>query len=687
MHMFIRFSKILILCCVFLGILLPLGAFAQNTAIRQQTNLIPRYYDFPGARFDLVQPGAINPMPAVAHSYINTNNALHRSIFGLAGIWYPSSVEYQTGVLTPEGSSYNLILNPEFKQHALRDTPYVALRWDRGGFNTNLFSLQFERLVTDSVLFALYANSEVLDSSGNWRYQPVTHQPYLSVFKRDSSLVPFTGRNLRSNTSHFIPAIRYYKPHFSVELFAGLYKNSSDDVSQYWPGQDSVLLEEKTFKDKPYEPNIQSTTLGFSLQAFHHNLYQLQLGYSKEARNSKFGNVPDYFRDIDDSILAFALSPTDITLADSTQDSIQFLKDSILEHQSLPNEYSIKESNHTAQVHLYSQSKPWLPSIHFWSEFLFMPTLQTLQEQKTNEPWQQNRQLGYIQWQNKGYLLPDWFVHYRLQSGVSLNNSVQNTKEHHAIGAAYLQVQHKWGQLQAQLDRQYQYADVHQSHVFHTGRLQFPNHQLGTAQKTTAEAGGTLHLGRFKPFLYKSFEWTRSPVVPAWALLAKNTVHSDTAAFYYTNGDSAEIHAWRAGMSFPLGNWNFTLQKYWHTQEHIWQNGTTLSAIPHLSSTYYKGSIIWGNRFVEKRMGVQVEWNWEWHGARQDIARVWSENQAQVQDLPHFLVLDFAASMQITSFTLTSRIQNFNHSVYYPGVGYTPAGVHFRYAIQWHFGD
>ena len=55
--------------------------------------------------------------------------------------------------------------------------------------------------------------------------------------------------------------------------------------------------------------------------------------------------------------------------------------------------------------------------------------------------------------------------------------------------------------------------------------------------------------------------------------------------------------------------------------------------------------------------------------------------------MSHYLALDFEARMQILSFELYTRIENFNHSIYMPEAGYTPEGLRFAYGIVWTFGN
>lgn len=41
--------------------------------------------------------------------------------------------------------------------------------------------------------------------------------------------------------------------------------------------------------------------------------------------------------------------------------------------------------------------------------------------------------------------------------------------------------------------------------------------------------------------------------------------------------------------------------------------------------------------------------------------------------------------MKILSFSLYTRIDNLNHSMYEPAAGYRPEGIRFLYGITWQF--
>jgi hypothetical protein len=130
-------------------------------------------------------------------------------------------------------------------------------------------------------------------------------------------------------------------------------------------------------------------------------------------------------------------------------------------------------------------------------------------------------------------------------------------------------------------------------------------------------------------------------------------------------------------IGFRLWNWKF----YFERGQKI-----TRTKLYDTPSLYYKGSIHWQNRFVRDRLGVSVRVDFQWFNNRYD-GTINEKGEPEIVQLRHYLAMDFEARMQILSFELYSRIENFNHSIYMPESGYTPEGLRFAYGIVWTFGN
>ena len=77
-------------------------------------------------------------------------------------------------------------------------------------------------------------------------------------------------------------------------------------------------------------------------------------------------------------------------------------------------------------------------------------------------------------------------------------------------------------------------------------------------------------------------------------------------------------------------------------------------------------------------MSVRVDW--QWFGERYDCT-IGENGAPELELMKKYLALDFEARMQILTFELYTRIENFNHSIYMPASGYTPEGLRFAYGI------
>jgi len=67
------------------------------------------------------------------------------------------------------------------------------------------------------------------------------------------------------------------------------------------------------------------------------------------------------------------------------------------------------------------------------------------------------------------------------------------------------------------------------------------------------------------------------------------------------------------------------------------------------------------------------------------LFRKLEDDELELVELKHYLALNFEARMRILSFSLYTRIDNLNHSLYEPASGYRPEGVRFLYGITWSF--
>ena len=235
-----------------------------------------------------------------------------------------------------------------------------------------------------------------------------------------------------------------------------------------------------------------------------------------------------------------------------------------------------------------------------------------------------------------------------------------------------------------------------------TGRIAFPNEDLTYEIRDRATATLSWKMRDVFYGLGLRYEHANDLIKPSWAIRGKlDTTFVDTtyianyetyetrdttiahpndsleSAFRYENLDHAHTLDWIMQIGFRLGNWKF----YFERGQKITR--TKLFDTP---SLYYKGSIHWQNRFVKDRLGVSVRVDFQWFNNRYDCT-INEKGEPEIVELSHYLAMDFEARMQILSFELYSRIENFNHSIYMPESGYTPEGLRFAYGIVWTFGN
>ena len=235
-----------------------------------------------------------------------------------------------------------------------------------------------------------------------------------------------------------------------------------------------------------------------------------------------------------------------------------------------------------------------------------------------------------------------------------------------------------------------------------TGRIAFPNEELTYEVRDRATATISWKMRDVFYGLGLRYEHANDLIKPSWAIRGKlDTTIVDTTyianyetyetrdttiarsndsletAFRYENLDHAHTLDWIMQIGFRLGNWKF----YFERGQKITR--TKLFDTP---SLYYKGSIHWQNRFVKDRLGVSVRVDFQWFNNRYDCT-INEKGEPEIVELSHYLAMDFEARMQILSFELYSRIENFNHSIYMPESGYTPEGLRFAYGIVWTFGN
>ncbi|MCL2283096.1 MAG: hypothetical protein FWC26_07245, partial [Fibromonadales bacterium] len=503
-------------------------------------------------------------------------------------------------------------------------TPITMLLWERYGLEGNAFTLNFNRLLLDSVVFSLGLASHSISKSNYFIYPDIVQQLYTGSLKRDSSRVPLGGRNLAYNSIHFVPAISWIFPHSSITVQASYLFLDNDDATRDFPLKNDLDYS-ITFSQKPYD--IKGGADFYRLLWIYNFLPNWELSMSHR------------------------LAEADIL------------------------------ENYTAQTgETTVLRKGFLnPYANVRYEYL----------RNKDSTLYQDRQLAML---GINDTLSRWFA-LRGQAGLQRNASAFEQVDFAPALSAGMTLFLPWHlQLNGDFQRDTRFPDMHETHIAGTGRITFPNADLKQEKRQRFEANIEYKLSEH--FFYSAglrHEEAKNSIMPFWAVPKLRTLDSLPAdsAYMWFNAPlviNNEVF-WRLG--FELGNWRFYAE-----QGKAFLRTEKMYNIP---SRYYKGAIYWSNRFVQERLKVSCQFDADWFGNRQDwgIGKPDGAENLEVDtlviarpvQLRKYLSLNFKSAMQIQSFILYMRIENMNHSLMEPEIGYTPPGIRFAYGIAWELGD
>jgi hypothetical protein len=274
-----------------------------------------------------------------------------------------------------------------------------------------------------------------------------------------------------------------------------------------------------------------------------------------------------------------------------------------------------------------------------------------------------------------------WRFAFRGQSGLQRNASAFDSVDFAPALHLGLILFLPWHlQLSGDYQSDTRFPDMHETRIFRSGRIAFPNSNLKAEKRQRLETQIKYKLSEH--FFYSAgwrYEENKNAIMPYWAVpkrQQRDLLPADSA-FRWENAllvESNELF-WRLG--FELGNWRFYAEQ---------GKAILRTFMPSLPSRYYKGTVYWSNRFVEDRLKVSVQFDADWFGNRWDYG-LKNDSIAEPIHLKSYLSLNFKSSMQIQDFILYARIENMNHSLMEPEAGYAPPGIRFAYGIEWMLGD
>ena len=609
--------------------------------------VMQRTYDVSGQKSEWVLGTSILGSPELHARSLGIGSLSKRYPSKLAGI-YTTRLSYDASTLALNGE--NGILFEE--RHGIPvDTPITDVNWERGPFEGNALDL------------GVSSHSDML--SKPYEYQPVTHSPFFAL-GRDSTEIPFGGRNIAMNSMHLQPVVTWRfgfgKAFFKINYFS---LDNADNTTH------KVLLDTldptvRKFQTDPYRIIIESRTYGGGVEFYP--VKNLTLG-----TEIHYGN-----HEMDLRNLSRIRNSYDTTY---NENELPIVKIDYYDTSKVRN-YETILGSFDARYGMFLN-----PRIHF--EYEFLNTEETGNENKKRE-YYQDREIGYAEISDTlfGKAL------FRVQAGLQRNSSLLNTVDFapaFSVDGTYLLPYHLMASASYRHDNKF--PDVNQVKLVETGRISFPNEDLKHEVRDRATANIVWQKRDVFYGLGLRYEHANNLIKPSWAVRGRldttftydaffDTTYADVAdsvqsAFRYENLDHAHTLDWLMQVGFRLGNWKFYLER---------GQKITRTKLIDTPSLYYKGSIHWQNRFVKDRLGVSVRVDFQWFNNRFDCT-INEKGEPELVSLKKYLAMDFEARMQILSFELYSRIENFNHSIYMPESGYTPEGLRFAYGIVWTFGN
>ena len=607
--------------------------------------LMQRTYDISGQKSEWLLGTSILGAPELEADFLGMGSIQTRYPSKLAGL-FTTRLGYDATTLGLNGE--NGILTEERKGVPV-DTPVTDLNWERPAFGGNALRLDFRRLVTDSVSleFGLASHSDV--DSKEYSYQNVTHSPYFAL-GRDSSQIPFGGRNIAMNSMHIQPILTW-KFGFG-KAFAKLnYINLRNaDNTNHKVLLDTLDKAIRTFQTDPYVTEIHTFGYGGGAEFYPTRKLTLSADLQYTEHEIELDSLARIYKDSHIYTDTAGIEHSDSLFYDTLRTT---------SYQSMLGNFGI--AYHTI----------FNPAIKFKYEFL---NTDNTGDNDTTHTYYQDREVGYLELKDTLWnkLL------FRTQTGLQRNSSVRDSVDiAPAYSADVLAFLPYHLRASAGWRHDNKFPDVGQLKIDETGRLAFARKDLKYEERDRY----TFNLGYQQREVFYGlglrYENVDNLIKPRW--VKHGSVDSTDAiddVYTWTNIDNVNSLDWILQVGFRLGNWKFYLER-----------GETLDRSFKLIDTpelYYKGSIHWQNRFVSDRLGVSVRVDWQWFGERYDCT-IGEFGGPELELMKKYLALDFEARMQILSFELYTRIENFNHSIYMPASGYTPEGLRFAYGIVWTF--
>ena len=492
--------------------------------------LLQRTYDISGQKSEWLLGTSILGAPELEADFLGMGSIQTRYPSKLAGL-FTTRLGYDATTLGLNGE--NGILTEERKGVPV-DTPVTDLNWERPAFGGNALRLDFRRLVTDSVSleFGLASHSDV--DSKEYSYQNVTHSPYFAL-GRDSSQIPFGGRNIAMNSMHIQPILTW-KFGFG-KAFAKLnYINLRNaDNTNHKVLLDTLDKAIRTFQTDPYVTEIHTFGYGGGAEFYPTRKLTLSADLQYTEHEIELDSLARIYKDSHIYTDTAGIEHSDSLFYDTLRTT---------SYQSMLGNFGI--AYHTI----------FNPAIKFKYEFL---NTDNTGDNDTTHTYYQDREVGYLELKDTLWnkLL------FRTQTGLQRNSSVRDSVDYApAYSADLLAFLPYHLRASAGWRHDNKFPDVGQLKIDETGRLAFARKDLKYEERDRY----TFNLGYQQREVFYGlglrYENVDNLIKPRW--VKHGSVDSTDAiddVYTWTNIDNVNSLDWILQVGFRLGNWKFYLER------------------------------------------------------------------------------------------------------------------------------
>ena len=408
--------------------------------------LMQRTYDISGQKSEWLLGTSILGAPELDADFLGMGSIQTRYPSKLAGL-FTTRLGYDATTLGLNGE--NGILTEERKGIPV-DTPVTDLNWERPAFGGNALRLDFRRLVTDSVSleFGLASHSDV--DSKEYSYQNVTHSPYFSM-GRDSSQIPFGGRNIAMNSMHIQPILTWRFGFGKAYAKLNYINLRNADNTNHKVLLDTLDKSIRTFQTDPYVIETHTFGYGGGVEFYPTRKLTLSTDFQYTEHDIELDSLGRIFRKTHEY--------TD-TLGRQLVDSLFYDTVRTTNYQSMLGNFGI--AYHTI----------FNPAIKFKYEFL---NTDNTGGNDTTHTYYQDREVGYLELKDTLWnkLL------FRTQTGLQRNSSVRDSVDiAPAYSADVLAFLPYHLRASAGWRHDNKFPDVGQLKIDETGRLAFHRKDL-----------------------------------------------------------------------------------------------------------------------------------------------------------------------------------------------------------------